>query len=128
MVIWVVMLVIAFVNGAIREALLIPIVGHNVGRAISTLTLSVLVVLLTYLTIRWIGPQSRRDARMIGGMWAALTLAFEFLAGHFLFRTPWSQLIEDYNVVQGRIWVLVLGTIAVAPRACAGIRNLLTSR
>jgi hypothetical protein len=89
--------------------------------------LCVLVLLLTYLTIRWMHPRTGRDVWVIGGLWVALTLAFEFLAGHFLFGNPWSQLLEDYNVFRGRIWVLVLVTIAVAPRACAYGRGVLSS-
>jgi hypothetical protein len=33
----------------------------------------------------------------------ALTLAFEFLARHFLFGNPLDRLIEDYNVFRDRI-------------------------
>jgi hypothetical protein len=125
LVIWVVMLLVASVNGAIREALLIPMIGDVAGRAVSTLMLSGLVLLLTYLTIQWIHPRSGHEAWTVGGLWVASTLAFEFLAGHFLFGNPWSQLLEDYNVFRGRIWILVLITIAVAPRLCARIRSLL---
>jgi hypothetical protein len=57
----------------------------------------------------------------------ALTLGFEFLAGHFLFGDPWSQLLEEYNVFRGRIWILVLVTIAIAPRLCARVRGLLAT-
>lgn len=124
LIVWFLMLVLASVNGAIREALLIPMMGDVAGRAVSTLTLSGLVLLLTYLTIRWIHPRSRREAWIIGILWVTLTLAFEFLAGHYLFGNPWSQLLEDYNVFRGRIWIVVLITIALAPFVCARIRGL----
>ena len=127
LVVWAMMLVVASVNGAIREALLIPAIGDAAGRAISTVALCVLVLLLTWLTIRWIEPRSSRDAWTVGALWVALTLGFEFLAGHFLFGDPWSQLLEDYNVFRGRIWILVLVTIAIAPRLCARVRALLAS-
>jgi hypothetical protein len=120
-----VMLVVASVNGAVREALLVPILGESAGRAVSTLMLCVLILLLTYLTIRWIHPRSGHETGILGGLWVALTLAFELLAGHFLFGTPWGQLLEDYNVFRGRIWILVLVTIAAAPRLCARARGLL---
>jgi len=125
LVVWFLMLVLASVNGAIREALLIPMMGDVAGRAVSTLTLSGLVLLLTYLTIRWIHPRSRREMWIISILWVTLTLAFEFLAGHFLFGNAWSQLLEDYNVFRGRIWMLVLITIALAPFVCAHIRGML---
>ena len=41
--------------------------------------------------------------------------AFELLAGHYLFGNSWGRLLEDYNLLRGRIWVLVLVTTAVAP-------------
>jgi hypothetical protein len=123
--VWLVMLGVASVNGALREALLIPTTGVLAGRAISTLMLSVLVFLLTCFTIRWIRPGSSREAWSIGGLWVALTLGFEFLGGHFLFGDSWSQLLEEYNVLQGRIWILVLITIAIAPALCARSLGLL---
>lgn len=125
MVVWMAMLVIASMNGAVREGVLIPRLGDVTGRAISTLVLSALVVLLTWSTIRWIQPRSAAEAWTIGIAWVVLVLAFEFLAGHFLFRKPWPELTQDYNVVQGRIWILVLVTTLVAPRLCASMRGLL---
>jgi len=44
-----------------------------------------------------------------------LTVAFEFLFGHFVMGNPWEALLHDYNLVAGRVWVLVLTWIAVAP-------------
>ena len=44
-----------------------------------------------------------------------LTLAVEFLAGHFLFRNTWERLLADYNLAQGRVWILVLVTTLVTP-------------
>lgn len=126
--VWIAMLIIASVNGALRQAVLIPSVGDVAGRAISTLMLAALIGLLTWATIGWIGPQSSADAWLIGAMWVMLTLAFEFLAGHYLFGTPWPALLEDYNVVRGRIWILVLIVTAIAPRVCAALRGLLPVR
>ena len=53
--------------------------------------------------------------RTIGAGWVVLTLAFEFLAGHYLFANSWERLLADYNVAQGRIWILVLITTLLAP-------------
>jgi hypothetical protein len=123
--IWCALLVIASINGAAREALLIPRIGDVLGRAVSTLALSVFIIILTWISIAWITPRSVPQAWAVGVIWVALTLAFEFLAGHYLFHHPWSRLLEDYNVLRGRIWILVLVTTLVSPRICAGLRNLL---
>jgi hypothetical protein len=124
LMVWFVMLIVASANGAFREAVLIPKTGETLGRAISTLMLTVLIVLLTWLTIRWIHPRSARQGWMIGVFWVALTLAFEFLGGRYLFGKSWSELTEDYNVLQGRIWILVLLATGLAPRLCAAGRGV----
>jgi len=123
--IWCVLLVIASINGALREVVLIPRTGDVVGRVISTLLLSAFIVILTWLTIGWIGPGTANQAWLVGIVWVLLTLAFEFLAGHYLFHNSWSSLLADYNVLRGRIWVLVLVTTLVAPRLCTAVRGQL---
>ena len=46
-----------------------------------------------------------------------MTLTFEFVAGHYLFRTAWSTLLADHNLLAGRLWILVLIATTIAP-AC----------
>ncbi len=122
--IWCALLVIASINGVAREAALIPRIGELAGRALSTLALSTLIVILTWISIGWMAPRSAQQAWAIGVIWIVLTLAFEFLAGHYVFHNPWSRLLEDYNVIRGRIWILVLITTLVSPRVCAGLQHL----
>ena len=55
------------------------------------------------------------DAWTIGATWLVMTLAFEFVAGHYLFHTPWTTLLADYNVFPGRLWILVLAATIAAP-------------
>jgi hypothetical protein len=99
--------------------------GETGGLAISTVMLCTAILVSSWLTIRWMAPATPRDAWMIGATWLALTLAFEFLAGHYLFGKPWRQLLADYNILRGRIWVLVLVTTAIAPWLMARTRGLL---
>jgi hypothetical protein len=127
LVVWLGLLVLAIANGGVREALITPSMGASAGHVISTMTLCAAILLLSWLTIGWIRPRSSGDAWAIGGLWFGLTVAFEFLAGHYLFGNPWSRLLEDYNVFRGRVWVLVLLTTALAPFLCARARGLIPS-
>jgi len=124
-VIWLGILLLASLNGALREGWLIPAMGQTAGRALSTVLLSTLVLLVTWLAIDWIGPATTQDAWLIGVLWLALTLAFEFLVGHYVLRQPWAELTADYNVTRGRIWPLVLVMVLFAPLWTARIRRLL---
>jgi hypothetical protein len=122
--VWFGILVLANINGAVRQAWLIPRLGEPGGRVVSTLALSGVVLLLTWLTIPWIEPTSTRDAMKIGVMWLGLTLAFEFLVGHYVFGQSWRKLLEDYDIMRGRIWVLVLLLVLFAPLLTARSRRL----
>jgi hypothetical protein len=124
-VVWLGVLALASLNGAAREAWLVPRFGDGVGRALSTVILCVLVYLTTWLTIDWIHPTRTGQALGIGGLWLALTLAFEFLAGHYAFGKDWAALLEDYDLSRGRIWVAVLIVVLLAPLGTAHLRGLL---
>jgi hypothetical protein len=108
-------------------ALVSPL-GEAIAHAISSLTLSAAILVLSWFTITWIHPTSVADAWRIGVLWLALAIAFEFLAGHYLFGDPWDQLSANYNVLRGRLWVLVLITTLVAPVIAARARSALVRR
>jgi hypothetical protein len=122
--VWLGLLVVAVANGGVRQALLVPRFGDPVGHVISTLTLSAAILAVAWLAIGWIGPASAGEAWRIGALWVVLTLAFELLAGHYLFGAPWSRLLADYDVLRGRIWVLVLVATAAAPFLAARLRGV----
>ena len=59
-VVWFAILVLASLNGAVRDLVVAPRIGDTVARAISTVILSGLILLVTWYLIRWIGPQSSK--------------------------------------------------------------------
>jgi hypothetical protein len=119
LVVWFALLCVAVANGAVREGLIRPRFGELTGHVASTILLSAAILLVAWFAIGWLRPAASRDALLIGGFWLMLTLAFEFLAGHYLFGHPWSRLLADYNLLRGRIWVLVLVATAFAPLVAA---------
>lgn len=112
---WFVLLAVAVGNGAVRESWLTPRTGRGAGHAISTVILSVLIVIVGSLATEWIGPRSLQDAWMVGVTWLVFTLAFEFLAGHFVFGRTWTELLAEYNLLAGRIWIMVLIVTLMTP-------------
>ena len=113
--IWFGIMLTAILNGALRDLLLVPRLGDLGARAISCLTLASAVLIFTWMSLPWIRPASMTDAWRIGLLWLAMTLVFEFGAGHYIFGTPWRALLADYNLLAGRLWVLVLITTLTAP-------------
>lgn len=119
LVVWLCLMAVAFANGALRELILSPRLGGKIGHVLSTMILCTAIVLIAWISVPWIGPRTAVEAWKIGGVWLVLTLAFEFLAGHFLFGNSWTKLLADYNVAKGRIWVLVPIITLLAPRWAA---------
>jgi hypothetical protein len=115
LLVWVLILICAVLNGMLRDLVLSPRLGDTVGRAISSILLSAVVLIVTALTLRWMKPTGIKDAFSIGALWLVMTLGFEFVAGHYLFKKSWAVLLEDYNIAQGKIWLLVLITTLLAP-------------
>jgi hypothetical protein len=121
---WIGLLALAIVNGGVREWALTPRLGEAAAHRLSTITLCALITGLTWMAIPWVGPASPRTAWIVGAGWVLLTLAFEFLAGRYVFGRPWAELRADYDVFAGRIWPLVLVTTLVAPRLVGARRGL----
>jgi hypothetical protein len=123
--VWFGILVLAVLNGGGRDIWLSPLLGDTAGRAVSTLLLCGLIVLAAWLTIGWIGPVTRGEAFRVGVLWVALTLAFEFGVGHYIFGKPWPELLADYDLSRGRIWIAALVVTLLAPWGTARRRGLL---
>lgn len=122
---WFVLMVLAIMNGTVRIKFIIPYTGLTAGLAISTIILCALILMATWMSIRWMGLSTASQAWSIGMLWLIMTLTFEFGAGHFLFKKPWSELLLDYNIAKGRIWVLVPIITAMAPWWMAKARGLM---
>jgi len=58
-----------------------------------------------------------RDANPIrlAVIWTTLTVAFEFIFGHYVDRKSWSELAANYAIWNGRLWPLVLLSLILAP-------------
>ena len=123
LLIWFLLLLVAIINGAARSAFIAPWLGEQAGHIISTLILSLAILVVAWTSIGWINPGRRRNALLVGTAWVILTVAFEFLAGHYLFGNPWDKLFADYHIAQGRIWVLVLITSLIAPLLAMWVRR-----
>ena len=82
--VWLVMLVAAFVNGALRELLIVRLVGEYVGHVLSVGLLSGAIFGITYLFIKAHRPLPVRTLLGMGGFWLVLSLLFE--CGFFHYR------------------------------------------
>jgi len=113
---WCLILAGAVLNGGLRQRVFVPWLGERFGHVVSALLLSTIVVTVTAVFSLFLDIASVREAWAVGRFWFLLTVAFEFLGGHFVFRVSWEKLLADYNICAGRIWILVLAATLFTPR------------
>lgn len=123
--VWVAMLALAMANGFFRVAVLAPRLGDAGAHVVSTAMLSALILVLNGLTVEWMAPPTVGSAVAIGAFFVILTVAFEFGFGRWVAHKSWPELLHDYDVTAGRVWVLVLVTTFVAPPLAARLRGAL---
>lgn len=109
------MVVIAIANGAVRDLWYGPRVGELRAHQISTLTAGVLLGVYIWFAVRFLRPNSFGNAVSVGVVWLGMTVAFEFLFGHYVVGMSWVQLVGNYNLLAGHLWPLILVLVCVAP-------------
>ena len=122
-IVWIPMVFIAIANGAIRQLGYGKVLSESFAHQVSCLTGILLFLAYTWcLSLYW-PLESSSQALNVGLIWLALTIAFEFLFGHFVTKAPWGKLLHDYNIFEGRLWVLVLFAVFMAPYVVFRIRS-----
>ena len=121
--VWLGILLLAVANGALREAVLVPMLGQPAGLVLSGMLLSSLIVWMACLALPWIGRTRAANYLVIGIGWLCLTLVFEFSFGHFVQGKPWPELLDAYRFQGGNLWPFVLLVTAASPFAAAKLRG-----
>ena len=120
---WFVMLVVAMANGIARDLVYGPYMSGLAAHQLSTAIGIVLFGAVIRQFIHRFPPSSDSHAIFIGLLWTALTVAFEFLFFHYVGGRSWPELLSNYNIFAGRVWVLLLLWVAVAPYAFHRLRR-----
>ncbi len=112
---WFPMVIIGITNGIIRVAGYGRFFDELTAHQISTVTGIILIGTYIWIITKYFKIQSSAQAIGIGLMWLMLTILFEFGFGHFVMGTPWSKLLHDYNILEGRVWSLFLIWVTISP-------------
>jgi hypothetical protein len=123
--VWLLFIPLAIANGALRDLVLAPALGDMLGRAISSLTLSLLILGLTLFMVGRLGVNTRMGYLVVGAFWLILTLLFELWFFVLVMGHPMDELLKDHDIFSGRLWLIVLATTLFAPLLAAKIRKRL---
>ncbi len=101
-------------NGAFRELWLKTVMPHGVADVISAV-LGITIILLITRGIYRIAPETpMRDLVPMSLLLVGMTVAFELTFGR-LEGKSWAELWGNYALWRGRLWPLVLLTLAATP-------------
>ena len=121
---WLLFIPLAILNGVVRDLLLTPALGDTAGRALSSVTLSALILGVTILFVRRLGINTPTWLLIVGSFWLVLTMMFEFSFFLLVMGHPMDELLREYDLFRGRLWLLVLATTFFAPLIAARIRKV----
>lgn len=122
--IWLLIVVIAIVNGVLREILIAPMVGIEAALPVSGITLSAAIFLFSLMTVSFIGALETKTYLFIGMYWVLLTLSFEFIFGHYVVGKSWDEIMQVFNIQKGNLFIVVLFVTAFSPWLSALIRGV----
>ena len=98
---WFGMVVLAIMNGIIREKFYSQSMSELSAHQLSTLTAIILFGFYIYFFTRFFQLDSAKQAFTIGGIWLIMTISFEFVFGHYIAGHSWPRLLMDYNSTFG---------------------------
>ena len=126
---WLLFIPIVFINATIRELVYKPLTGELAAHQISTVIASATFFILAYFHLRnYLQTVSNSSLFQIGFMWVIMTVPFEFALGRIVTGASWDKLLFDYNILEGRIWIMLLIAELATPFGIKQLKNLKTKR
>ena len=121
--VWILIAVAESIHGVIRQLFIAPIIGELPARQVGVFVTSALILLIAYLTTRWLDARTLKNQLQIGAVWVVLMLIFEFCLGAALGVTR-TQMLADYNLAQGGLMGFGFAFLLFAPAIAAKLRGM----
>jgi len=120
---WLVMLTVSIANGALRDLGYGKHMSELHAHQLSTMISIIVLGMVMWLFTSRYPPSSNKAALLLGMLWMGLTLTFECLFFHYIGGHSWSELLANYNVLRGRVWIFVVIWLFVAPALFLHVRK-----
>jgi hypothetical protein len=112
---WFGLMMLAILNGVVRDLTYSVSAGEFAAHQISTGTLLVLSAAFVWILSKVWHIESVRQAWTIGTVWFVLTEAFEFGMARIVRGYSWDVIFHSYDIFAGELWILIPLWILVAP-------------
>lgn len=113
--VWLLILPLMVANGIFRETVLVPSLGRGQSDVASAAIGIAIILLVTMPFLHRARDRSAGALARVSAIWLVLTVAFEFLFGHYVDHKSLTELAENYAIWRGKLWPLVLASLVLAP-------------
>lgn len=120
---WFLIAVLAVANGFLRDVVIAPVFGMEYALPLSGVTLSLIIMLVSFYAVSWLGPGSDLYYLGIGTIWVMMTLGFEYGTGYFLLGLSFQEISQVFDLAGGNLFAIVLLVTLLAPMFLARIRR-----
>ena len=120
-IVWLLIIFAETIHGITRTLLLKPLIGDFRARQVSVFTGAAMIVVITFVFVRWLKGSGVFEFILIGMMWVILTVGFEILLGRLVLNISWERIASDYNLFQGGLMLLGLIVMLFVPVTMAKI-------
>ena len=118
---WMAIMLLETVNRAGREIFVAAYIGSESAKHLGVLVSCIMIFIIAWLGARWLNAPTRSLQFLVGALWCALTLTFEFAVARAMGVT-WTEILSDYNPAQGRSMVLRIAFMFCAPMLATTLR------
>ena len=122
--IWLAIIPLAILNGALREKVINPLIGEKYGLPLSSISLCCIIFVLCWFCIPLIGKGTAKTYWLIGLWWVILTVLFETGLG-LLIGSTFAELVTAYDITTGNLWLSCVLFTGIAPRLIAKIKRII---
>jgi hypothetical protein len=117
------LMAIATANGIVRELTYAKYLNEETAHRLSLVPMVLLFGLyVDQLERRWPLP-TWRGAVGVGAMWATIAVGFELGVGHYVDGKSWSELLREYNLLEGRSGGLVVAWTVAVPYVIRSLKR-----
>ncbi|MEG1574650.1 MAG: hypothetical protein RR341_06235 [Bacteroidales bacterium] len=114
LLIWILILPFAILNGGFRDKILIPALGERDSFVISGLILMLIIFLLVLALLPKLGKQTNKLYWLMGFVWVGCTLFLE-TGMQLLSGISFLEILQTYDLSTGNLWSMIVVFIGFAP-------------
>jgi hypothetical protein len=119
--VWLLIAIAETIHGTLRTLFLKPIVGDLPSRQIGVFTGSIMILLIAFAAIGWIGAKEKKALIAVGLLWLVLMVCFEVAVGR-AFGLAWERILSDYLPWQGGFMIVGMTILALSPLIASRLR------